>query len=160
MPATPVITQHGDTLTSSSVNGNQWYLNGVIIPGATEQQHIAVYKGNYTVVVTLAECSSGISNSILVLPVSVIDVEASQSVDVYPNPNRGQFNIKVTSAETVEMNIEIFNIAGALVWKQENVTIHGTQILPVNMVNAPDGVYMVTLRNAKTNTVKRIVITR
>lgn len=160
LPATPVITQHGDTLTSSSVNGNQWYLNGVIIPGATEQQHIAVYKGNYTVVVTLAECSSGISNSILVLPVSVIDVEASQSVDVYPNPNRGQFNIKVTSAETVEMNIEIFNIAGALVWKQENVTIHGTQILPVNMVNAPDGVYMVTLRNAKTNTVKRIVITR
>ncbi len=160
LPATPVITQHGDTLTSSSVNGNQWYLNGVIIPGATEQQHIAVYKGNYTVVVTLADCSSGISNSILVLPVSVNEIEVSQSVEVYPNPNRGQFNIKVTSAETVEMNIEIFNIAGALVWKQENVTIHGTQILPVNMVNAPDGVYMVTLRNAKTNTVKRIVITR
>jgi hypothetical protein len=112
------------------------------------------------VVVTLADCSSGISNSILVLPVSVNEIEVSQSVEVYPNPNRGQFNIKVTSAETVEMNIEIFNIAGSLVWKQENVTIHGTQILPVNMVNAPDGVYMVTLRNEKTNTVKRIVITR
>lgn len=160
LPASPVITQHGDTLTSSSVNGNQWYLNGVIIPGATSQQHIAVYKGNYTVVVTLADCSSGVSNAILVLPVSVVDVEVYQSVDVYPNPNRGQFNIKVTSAETVEMNIEIFNIAGALMWKQENVTIHGTQILPVNLGNAPDGVYMVTLRNAKTKTVKRIVITR
>ena len=81
-------------------------------------------------------------------------------MEVYPNPNRGKFNIKVTSAETVEMNIEIFNVSGALVWKQENVTIHGSQILPVNMGIVPDGVYMVTLRDAKTNTVKRIVITK
>lgn len=160
LPATPVITQHGDTLTSSAINGNQWYLNGVIIPGATNQQHIAVYKGNYTVVVTLSDCSSGVSNSILVLPVSVSDFKVSQSVEVYPNPNHGQFNIEITSAEMVELNIEIFNTAGALLWKQENVTIHGTQILPVNMGIVPDGVYMVTLRNAQTNMVKRIVITR
>ena len=160
LPATPVITQHGDTLTSSAINGNQWYLNGVIIPGATNQQHIAVYKGNYTVVVTLSDCSSGVSNSILVLPVSVNDFEVSQSVEVYPNPNHGQFNIEITSAEMVELNIEIFNTAGTLLWKQENVTIHGTQILPVNMGIVPDGVYMVTLRNAQTNMVKRIVITR
>jgi hypothetical protein len=94
------------------------------------------------------------------LPVSVSDFKVSQSVEVYPNPNHGQFNIEITSAEMVELDIEIFNTAGALLWKQENVTIHGTQILPVNMGIVPDGVYMVTLRNAQTNMVKRIVITR
>lgn len=160
LPATAVITQHGDTLISSSVSGNQWYLNGVVIPGATDQQHIAVYSGNYSVIITEADCSSGVSNSILVLPVSMADAEVSQSLEVYPNPSHGQFNIKVSSVEKVEMNIEICNTAGVLVWKQENVTIQGTQILPVNMGYVAEGVYMLTLRNGKSHTVKRIVITR
>jgi hypothetical protein len=158
LPATPVITQHGDTLISSAVTGNQWYMNGVIIAGATAQQHIAVYTGNYTVVVTTGDCSSGASNSILVLPVSISDIEVSHEFEVYPNPNHGQFNIKVTSSKPVELNIEIFNNVGALLWKQEKVTIDGTYICPVDLDHVSNGVYLVSVRNSKTNLVKRVVI--
>jgi len=158
LPATPVITHHGDTLTSSAATGNQWYLNGAIIAGATTQQHIAVYTGNYTVVVTADGCSSGVSNSILILPVSITDIEVSQEFEVYPNPNQGQFNIRVTSATQVDLNIEIFNNVGLLVWKQENESIDGTKIIPVSLNDVSKGVYMVCVRNAKTNMVKRVVI--
>jgi hypothetical protein len=157
-PATPVIIQNGDTLTSSASEGNQWYLDGFIIPGATAQQHIAVYTGNYTVVVTIGDCSSGVSNSILVLPVSISDFEVSHEFEVYPNPNHGHFNIKVTSSKPVELNIEIFNNVGALLWKQEKVTIDGTYICPVDLDNVSNGVYLVSVRNSKTNLVKRVVI--
>src|SRR5262249_18709953 len=43
---------------SSSATGNQWYLNGNPIPGATNQNFVATAAGNYTVVVTTNGCSS------------------------------------------------------------------------------------------------------
>ncbi len=67
IPATPTITPGGPTtfcaggnvsLSSSSASGNQWYLNGNPIGGATNQAFSATTSGNYTVVVTALGCSS------------------------------------------------------------------------------------------------------
>ncbi|HSX61614.1 MAG TPA: carboxypeptidase-like regulatory domain-containing protein, partial [Tahibacter sp.] len=55
-PSTPTITPGGPTtfyaggsvtLTSSSASGNQWYLDGNPIGGATGQQYVAAASGNY-----------------------------------------------------------------------------------------------------------------
>ena len=67
IPATPTITPGGPTtfctggsvtLTSSSASGNQWYIEGVSIGGATNQGYVATASGNYTVIVTTNGCSS------------------------------------------------------------------------------------------------------
>jgi len=158
MPATPVITQNGDTLTSSANTGNQWYLDGVLIPGATGKQHVAVYTGTYTVVVTVNECGSAPSNGILVLPVSVNSDKANRSFDIYPNPNRGEFNIKVETLKSEEFNIEIYNSLGSLIWKQESVTVNGTFTTHVVLTGSPSGMYMIRLRNNENTIVKKLII--
>jgi hypothetical protein len=70
IPATPTITPGGPTsftdggsvtLTSSSATGNQWYLNGNPIGGATNQQYIATVSGDYSTMVTNTGCSSAAS---------------------------------------------------------------------------------------------------
>jgi hypothetical protein len=68
-PAKPTIsgtdffcTFGSTTLTSSSATGNQWYENGVLIGGATNQTYDAVEIGDYTVVVTILGCSSPTSD--------------------------------------------------------------------------------------------------
>jgi uncharacterized protein (TIGR03790 family) len=48
-PAQPVISVHGDTLSTSSAAGYQWYLNGSVVPGATAQNLIAMADGLYSV---------------------------------------------------------------------------------------------------------------
>ncbi|HWS71098.1 MAG TPA: hypothetical protein VN605_03245, partial [Thermoanaerobaculia bacterium] len=67
IPPTPTITPGGPTtfcsggsvaLDSSSASGNEWFLNGNPIGGATNQQTIASAAGNYTVVVTTGGCPS------------------------------------------------------------------------------------------------------
>ena len=67
-PATPTITPDGPTtfceggnvmLTSSSASGNQWYLNGNPIGGATNQTYNATAAGDYTVIETASVCTSG-----------------------------------------------------------------------------------------------------
>jgi len=158
IPATPVITQHGDTLTSSAITGNQWYLDGVMIPGATGNQHIAVYTGTYTVVVTLNGCSSDISNGILVLPVGMNEVSISRSMSIYPNPNLGQFSIEVKTQTSEEYTIEVYNSLGSLLWKQEGVIISGTYTAKVDLPGSPSGIYTVALRNKANSLVKKVVI--
>jgi hypothetical protein len=75
IPATPTISVGGPTtfcqggsvtLTSSSASGNQWYLNGNPIGGATNQSYIATASGNYTVVVTQNGCPSAASAATVV----------------------------------------------------------------------------------------------
>ena len=157
-PATPVITQHDDTLISSASAGNQWYLEGVEIPGATGQQHVAVHTGNYTVVVTLNDCVSGISNSILVLPVPINDLSFDASFGIYPNPNNGQFTIKAESVQKSEYTIEIYNSIGKIIWKQENIYINGSFSTFVDLKNTPSGSYLVVLRNGDNSIARKMAI--
>jgi len=158
LPATPVITQNGDTLTSSANTGNQWYLDGVIIPGATSKQHVAVYTGTYSVVVSVNECSSSPSNGILVLPVSINVAKANRTLEIYPNPNKGEFNIKVETLKSEVFNIEIYNSIGSLIWKQESVTVNGTFTTHVILTESPSGMYMIKLRNNDNTIVKKLII--
>jgi len=54
-PATPTITQAGDTLYcshDSSFYSYQWYLNNVAIPGATDSVYVFTQKGTYHVAVS------------------------------------------------------------------------------------------------------------
>ncbi|MGE5106614.1 MAG: hypothetical protein ACM3H8_03660, partial [Sphingobacteriales bacterium] len=54
------------TLTSSSATGNQWYKDGVLISGATNQTYSTNASGSYTVTVTANGCTSIASNAIVV----------------------------------------------------------------------------------------------
>src|SRR5690606_2831305 len=41
----PTVSRTGNTLTSSSATGNQWFFNGSPIAGATSQNHVATQSG-------------------------------------------------------------------------------------------------------------------
>jgi len=67
LPPTPTISPSGSVsgympdgvvLTSSSATGNQWYLNGSPIGGATNATYTATGSGSYTVVVSASNCNS------------------------------------------------------------------------------------------------------
>jgi len=75
IPATPTATPGGPTtfcsggsvlLSSDAASGNQWYLNGNPIGGATNQTYSATASGSYTVKVTVTGCTSAASNAIVV----------------------------------------------------------------------------------------------
>ncbi len=62
LPTKPTITKEEQPdkflLTSSGSDGNQWFLNGKQLSGATSKTHIPQELGAYTVAVTQSECSS------------------------------------------------------------------------------------------------------
>ncbi len=158
VPSSPVITQHGDTLKSSANSGNQWYLDGIEITGATGPEYIAYTIGNYNVIVTLNGCSSPVSNSILLVAITANEIGRTAQCAIYPNPSNGVFNIKMETSHEESYTLEIFNNLGVLVLKQEEVHIDGTYTSMVDLQGSPAGVYTVVLRNKANSIVKKVVI--
>jgi len=94
----------GDTLISSSPTGNQWYLNNVVIAGATSQRYIATTSGSYKVEV-INSCypavnGAGVSSAAVSVSVSVTTATANSTnalVTVYPNPAADYIYITIST---------------------------------------------------------------
>jgi hypothetical protein len=82
---TPAITENMGTLTSNYAVGNQWYLNNGIINGATSQNYTPSQNGDYTVAVTLFNCT-GFSQPFTMVNVGTNEVQNSIGISIYPNP--------------------------------------------------------------------------
>jgi ligand-binding sensor domain-containing protein len=89
-PAKPKITTSSintltPILTSSAGTGNQWFLNGVAMVGATNQTLVATESGTYKVQVTIGDCSSEFSEE-LPLIISIPDPTTEITKDAIANP--------------------------------------------------------------------------
>ena len=136
-PPKPTIIVQNDILTSSEINGNQWYLNGQIIPNATGQIYKALENGDYHVEVDLGGCK-GNSDPVKITDIatSINEVNIDKFLKVYPNPNSGIFTIE-TQANT-ESQIKIYNLLGELVY---DVVSNGVSLIDISSFNS--GTYVV-----------------
>ncbi len=160
IPETPVITANGSLLTSSAAAGNQWYLNGVLISGATGVTYTALESGLYSCVVTLDGCPSEVSNEIFVDLTGISGPDAS-SFNLYPVPNDGHFTIEMAARGQGNFVIEITNTLGIKVYRTENFNLENAVTRQIDVQNLPNGVYYVTLTNSKNvNIVRRMVINK
>ncbi len=92
--AKPVISANGTLLASSASSGNQWYLNTVVIPGATSSAWQAVLQGTYTVQQTLNSCVSPMSEGYKYITTGINDPVLARSISIYPNPVTTTIKIK------------------------------------------------------------------
>lgn len=133
------------TIESSSPTGNQWYKNGNILQGETEQQLNVELSGTgnyYTIVTDSNACVSDSSNN-LFITVSGIAKTLNSSLSIYPNPNNGEFYLDVKSITNGEYRLEIYNAVGQLVKSNSFNTASE------NKISIPEskGVYIVKLKN-------------
>ena len=150
-PATPSVTVGGPTtfcaggsvtLTSNSLIGNQWYLNGSPIGGATSSTYAATATGNYTVIVTNGGCSSAASTT--------------TSVTVNPNPviTLGTVSNPSTCA-TATGSIQVNGSAtGVVSWTGTATGNSGTVTLPYVITGLTAGTYniIITAGSCPSNT--------
>ncbi|HSI91148.1 MAG TPA: T9SS type A sorting domain-containing protein [Adhaeribacter sp.] len=155
-PATPTITQNGGTLTSSAATGNQWYLNGTAIAGATSQTHVTTTNGAYTLIVTGANtCPSPVSATVNVTNTGVADALAGMSVQVYPNPASGSFNVKLNGYQK-EATMVLYNLAGQQI-TVEKLAADG-QAKNINIRGLAAGTYLLKITSDKGVQVSRLLV--
>lgn len=150
----PVITRHDKVLKSDTESGNQWYLDGIPIPGATGNEYAVSSNGTYQVRI--------IKNGLISAPSNSISIEAELAgidvFSVYPNPSNGLFNVKIVSEGEKMFDIEIYNIMGYLIWRKEKVLVKGPYIKEVNLSHSKAGVYLVIFKNSTVEAIRKVVI--
>jgi len=152
LPAAPVVMQAGNMLSSSYPAGNQWYLNNVLISGATGQFYSPTEEGFYSVVHTDANgCTS--TSSLFAFNFTGIDEESAVSVSIYPNPSAGDVIVQSTLSK-IE-NVEVYDMQGKLLWRyslpQSSVIIHRD-------VFGVRGIYIVKLSAGNTQRIQKLII--
>ncbi len=158
VPPTPTITQNFSILTSSAATGNQWYLNGTLIPGATGQTYTMLQNGTYTVIVTLSNCPSVVSSGLNVTNLGINEMTESGSLVIYPNPNQGVFGISFFAASKKNYKLKLFNAIGQLVYEKAIANVSGNFSQTIDVSGYGKGIYMFILSDDKNQTVKQIVV--
>lgn len=145
-PTMPTITANAGQLTSSSTVGNQWYLNGAPIAGATSPSIDISGDGAYTVEVTIDGCSNT-SEAFVVTGIAANGLSAQ--VLVYPNPATDWVVCRLQGVQNGSLQVQLLNLNGQVLYNtQAPVSNHAATIsIPTDRLSA--GVYWLHLTNEK-----------
>jgi hypothetical protein len=153
LPPQPTILRNGFLLRSSYANGNQWYKDGSMMPGATSRTISATQNGSYQVEYTDTNGCKSISDTVNVLNVGIID-PLSKGFRAYPNPGNGQFFIEHPTAN-VPTPIKVLDLSGRLVY--ESIISAGTAKTIVQLQGLEKGLYVIQIGNDERQTARVVV---
>ena len=120
LPATPTISQNVNTLTSSTATSYQWFLNGNIIPGATNQSYNSTQDGLYTVQVTNANGCTATSAVLNFVYTGIIETTGDKLISIFPNPTTGTVDICGYLINNDDFEIIVYNNCGEIVLQAKN----------------------------------------
>jgi para-nitrobenzyl esterase len=151
--AVPTISQNGIVLTSSASTGNQWYLDGTSINGATAQSYTPTQSGNYTVV------AGGCESQPVNVTITGIDNAGNNNfISIFPNPNNGNFIITFDSPVSENYKLEVKTLLGATVYEENVLTTNGKYSQQINISKFGKGIYFVKAGSANYEVVKKIIV--
>lgn len=138
-PIKPVISISGNTLISSSPNGNQWLDKNGPVSGATQQNFNPTVNGYYFVKVTNDSNCSTLSDSVQFSKVG-INITLNDKVHIYPNPSNTGI-IYIEGLQT-QYELQVTDLVGkVLVHKSEQ---NSKEVIDLNSFGS--GTYIVSIK--------------
>jgi len=156
VPATPIVTQIGSDLISSSATGNQWYNGSQAIPGATSATFTPMGGGTFYVVVTGTNgCVSDTSNQLV-----LVNLEDAMKLEfsLFPNPSHGATKLVWENDAQSDFTLELIAVDGKSVFKQ-NYQAQGTRsTVELNFSELNQGLYFMKLSSESGTAIQKLTI--
>jgi Zn-dependent metalloprotease len=157
--AKPTITETAKVLSAPAGTGYtyQWYKDGQLIAGATNQTYKPTQDGSYTVKITNASSCSATSDSYPYLVNGIGTNVLDAAVRIYPNPASEAIYIEAPLNGSNVINLQVYSVIGKLVY-QETYTNNGQAHL-VNVSGiAADGIYFIKLQSGAESITRKITL--
>ncbi len=140
-------TLAGGTWTGTGVQGNKFYPSVAGVGTATV---------TYTVTNGFG-CMFAVSASIQVnaCPERHVLLSAANSLIIYPNPNNGNFNIRIHSDLYTKLGLKVYNSDGQLIKTQSFTGLFYNTIFPVDLSKASSGLYHLFFYNNEGGTLMK-----
>ncbi|WP_345948550.1 S8 family serine peptidase [Mucilaginibacter sp. PAMB04274] len=158
--ASPVITQNGTTLVSNFTANNQWYLNGVLIPGATGQTYVPAQSGNYQLKNVLVTGCTAISPVYTYIKSdAATNTPTAIRLSAYPVPATTELNVSFIADAASDMTLSLVNTLGKTVYSNKASIRAGSYSTTFSVSNQPAGTYILrVLLGEKAYSAKVIII--
>lgn len=150
------VTSTSPDLSSNAVGATYQWLdcnNGfATISGETSSVFTALSNGSYAVQVTQNSCTDT-SACIPLTDVGYSENNFVASISIYPNPSTGRFTIN--NEELKISKVDIYNSLGEIVMSGN---INNEQLIQINLVNQPTGIYFVRATNGDIISTQTIIL--
>ncbi|MFH1320321.1 MAG: GEVED domain-containing protein [Bacteroidota bacterium] len=127
----------------------------------TAQTAVSLCPGTYNVIVTDVDGKTGTASA-TVDEMTGIEIltgfQALSELKVYPNPNRGIFNLDIYLEEKEDVKIEIFDMRGKLIYSEHTGRIFGLFDKQIDLSNYQEGIYHLQVITDKAIINKKIII--
>ena len=91
---------------------------------------------------------------------ALVNVDASQSMMVYPNPAKDNITVEFTAAESGTINLNIYDLVGQVVLSKQSAVHEGLNVVTTNTATLRDGVYIIGLESRGVLQRQRIIISK
>jgi hypothetical protein len=154
-----------DLIATVTLNAGEGFLSYQWNTNETTQEIEISETGLYAVTVSNAPTCFG-SDQVIVVFDTCVNVSADDltgldntGIQLFPNPNRGEFQVKLSNIELKDATVSVRNATGQLV---DDVMLKdgyvGQQEIEFNLSFAPKGIYLVTLTTNGKRIDRRVII--
>jgi hypothetical protein len=137
---------------AGDINGNYFGLS--LAPGAytisatpySQNNAVGTAGTTKTITITIIDSNQGsrLGNSGL-------------TMNLYPNPTQTKFTLDLANVEAGKLDIQVYNVNGALVRHQTEDVVSGTYVKAMSLLNLPSGLYIVKVLNGATSSTGKIL---
>lgn len=156
---TPIVQQQGSTLvvTNGPFSSYQWFINGNPIPGATADSFVPGQSGNIRVQVTDENGCTGNSLIIEYTSVGIADVQDLYDLNVYPNPNGGQFTVEADLGSHTDVTLSLRDMVGRELMQVERIKGASSFRRTFDISHLANGIYFIRVDGDEGMIVKRVI---
>ena len=156
-----LVTVNSNTLSSDQSSAiYQWLdclTNFSPLSGQNSQDFVLTNSGSYAVEISLNGCvdTSECHNVVIT---SLANLKRNMTeVTVFPNPNEGLFNIKITNPYATNLKIEMTNSLGQVIFTENYIGVNSVD-KEIDLKKFSKGIYFVKISNGYSSVNKRITI--
>ncbi|NCD71545.1 S8 family serine peptidase [Mucilaginibacter agri] len=157
----PLITQNVNVLSSNYATGNQWYYNGTLITGATEQTFKATESGNYQVSVAVSGTCTALSDNFAFAQTALHpDNSTDIGLTIFPVPASSTLNVLFVAKTGGDLSMSFINSLGQVMYTDKRTVTEGNFSTALNVNGLPPGTYVLRIILADKLYAKKVIIVR
>jgi hypothetical protein len=141
--ATGISTTNAITLTFTNANASDMVSVKAVNAYGCQSAAKSVQVTTNTTCKACGATAAGSTKSRISESVVAEDGLIAPQIGVYPNPNKGQFNLSLRGFDAGAAQVRILDVNGSVIYMRQHNLLTGLNILPMKINKSVQGVYMI-----------------